>query len=153
MITTPNIVDVPTQAIARIHIVCPASQIMTLMGPGIQELNSSLAAQGVTPAGPWFTHHFKQPDETFDFDICLPVYAPVAPVGRMENGMMPAQKVARTLYTGGYEGLGQGWGQFMTWINAQGLIHGADLWEVYLKGPESGLDSSAYQTQLNRPLI
>lgn len=152
MIATPEILDLPAQKVAKIHITCPSSEIMTRMGPGIQELNATLAAQDITPTGPWFTHHFKQPDDSFDFEICLPVDRDVTPTGRVDNGEIRAMKVARTVYTGGYEGLGNGWGEFMGWIKREGLDYAPDLWEVYAKGPESGADSSQYQTQLNRPL-
>ncbi|MBW8882773.1 MAG: SRPBCC domain-containing protein [Asticcacaulis sp.] len=152
MISSPEILDVPAQKIAKIHVTCPSSDIMKVMGPGIQELHAVLGTQGITPTGPWFTHHLKEPDGSFDFDICLPVDRDVVPQGRVETGELPAHRVARTVYTGGYEGLGNGWGQFMNWLREQKLAFAPDLWEVYTKGPESGTDSSQYQTQLNRPL-
>ena len=62
-------------------------------------------------------------------------------------------KVARTVYQGGYEGLGGAWGELMRWIEAQGHTAATDLWECYLAGPESGPDPSAWRTELNRPLI
>ena len=62
-------------------------------------------------------------------------------------------RVVRTVYHGGYEGLGKAWGEFMDWISAQGLKTADDLWESYLVGPESGDDAAAYRTQLNRPLL
>ena len=68
-------------------------------------------------------------------------------------GTLPAVKVARTVYQGGYEGLGGAWGELMRWIEAQGHTAATDLWECYLAGPESGPDPSAWRTELNRPLI
>jgi effector-binding domain-containing protein len=152
MISHPEVLDLAPQKVAKIAITCPSSEIMNVMGPGIQELHGALAAQGVAPTGPWFTHHLKTPGESFDFEICLPVDAEVKPEGRVVNGVIAGGPTARTTYTGGYEGLGNAWGQFIAWIKDQNLTPASDLWEVYAKGPETGPDSSQYQTQLNRPL-
>jgi effector-binding domain-containing protein len=77
----------------------------------------------------------------------------VTPTGRVQAGERAPRKVARTIYHGGYEGLGEAWGEFMDWIEAQGLQPAEDLWEIYLVGPESGSDDSTYRTELNRPLL
>ncbi len=45
------------------------------------------------------------------------------------------------------------WGRFDAWIRAEGLAPAGDLWERYLRGPESGPDSSQYRTEFNRPLL
>jgi effector-binding domain-containing protein len=83
----------------------------------------------------------------------VPVTAPVAPAGRVKGSQWPAMKVARAVYRGPYEGLGAAWGEFDAWVKAQGLKPAADLWEVYVAGPESGSDPTDYRTELNRPLI
>jgi len=153
MIETPIVTETPAQQTAYIHIVVPREEIQTVMGPGITEIFEALGAQRLTPVGPWFTHHLKRPDTTFDFDICVPVASPVTPVGRVKAGEMPASTVARTVYQGGYEGLGEAWGEFLQWIEGQGHESAEDLWECYLNGPESGPDPSQWRTQLNRPLV
>ena len=152
MIDTPEIVDVPAQAVARIHLTVPASEIRHHMGPGIQEVYKVLADQDITPAGPWFTHHFKRPSETFDFEICVPVTQAVKPQGRVEPGILRAHRAARTVYRGGYHDLGQGWGEFMSWIEDQKLKTRDDLWEVYVTGPDNAAKAADYETQLNKPL-
>ena len=43
------------------------------MSPGYRELMAALAAQGIAPAGPWFTHHLRMDPDTFDFEIGVPV--------------------------------------------------------------------------------
>jgi effector-binding domain-containing protein len=113
---------------------------------------AAIAAQGVAPAGPWFTHHLKVPDETFDFEIGVPVAASVAPAGRVQPGELPAATVARTVYHGPYEGLATAWGQFMAWIDARGHAPAPDLWECYVAGPEASPDPANWRTELNRPL-
>ncbi len=153
MTSTPEIVHTTTQPTAAIHVTVPREEIQDAMGPAIRELYQTIAGQGITPAGPWFTHHFRRPTDTFDFEACVPVASPVTAAGRVQPGEWPAMRVVRTVYTGPYEGLGEARVEFLEWIEAQGLKTADDLWECYLSGPESGPDPSAWCTQLNRPLL
>jgi effector-binding domain-containing protein len=147
LITTPEIVDSPEQKIAFIH-----TGIMQAMHSGLDELSEALKAQGVPPTGPWFTHHTRRPNETFDFRICFPVEKDVKPTGRVEPGVLEAAHVARTVYTGDYGGLGGAWGEFVAWTEANNLKTREDIWERYLVGPESGAGPEGWRTELNRPL-
>ena len=148
----PEIVQTTAQPSAIIHIVVPRDEIQNVMGPTIGEVYQGIAAQGTAPAGPWFTHHLRRPTETFDFEVSVPA-KPIAPAGRVQPGEWPAMRVVRTVYHGGYEGLGEAWGDFLEWIEAQGLKTTGDLWECYLAGPESSPDPATWRTQLNRLLI
>lgn len=153
MIETPHIIETAAQLTAVIKLVVPTAEIMNVMGPGIRELMSAVAAQGIGPAGPWFTHHFKRPSDVFDFEIGVPVTGTAIVTGRVEASQLPATKAARTVYHGGYEGLAGAWGEFEAWIAEQKLSPAEDLWEVYLVGPESGGEASTFRTALHRPLI
>jgi len=153
MIETPGIVTTTPQHTAMIHVIVPRDEIQNVMGPTIGKVFQTIAAQGIAPAGPWFTHHLRRPSDTFDFEASVPVTTPIKPAGRVQPGQWPAMKVARTVYHGGYEGLGKAWGEFMDWIEKEGLKTADDLWECYLVGPESGPDSASYRTQLSRQLI
>ena len=153
MIDTPLITKTTARQTAIIHLTIPRSEMRTVMGPGIAEVLAAVKAQGIGPAGPWFTHHLNMDPATFDFEICVPVTAPVAAVGRVKPGQWPATKVARTVYRGPFEGLGAAWGEFDAWIKANGHTPGTDLYECYVAGPESSPDPANWRTELNRPLI
>jgi effector-binding domain-containing protein len=153
VIDTPQIADTTTQLTAMIHLTVPREEIRKVMGPGLGEMRATLAAQGVAAAGPWLTHHLRMDPNIFDFEICLPVAEPVVAAGRVQPGELPATRVARTVYHGGYEGLGAAWGEFDAWIAANGHAPGPDLWERYVTGPESDPDPLTWRTELNRPLI
>ena len=113
---------------------------------------AAVAAQGITPDGPLFAHHLRMAPDVFDFEVGVPVSAPVAAVGRVQAGLLPAGAVARTTYHGPYEGLGPAWGEFDAWIAAEGRTPAPDLWERYVAGPESDPDPASWRTELNRPL-
>ena len=153
MIETPRITETPARSAAVIHLTVPRSEIQNVMGPGLKEIIAGIAAQGITPTGPWFTHHFKNPSATFDFEICVPVATPVAAGGRMKPSQLPTIKVAQAVYQGGYKGLAAAWGELETWIAANGYKSAPDLWECYLLGPQSSSDPANWRTELTRPLI
>jgi len=152
MIDTPHITQTAAQLTAIIRLTIPREEIRNVMGPGLGELMAAIAAQGIAPAGPWFTHHLRMDPDTFDFEISVPVSAPVAAVGRVKPSQWPAMKVARTVFHGDYEGLGAAWGEFDAWIVANGHTPAADLWECYVAGPESDPDPATWRTELNRSL-
>jgi effector-binding domain-containing protein len=152
MIDTPQITDSPARETATIRLTIPRAQIQQVMGPTIGEVMGAIAAQGIAPTGPVFSHHFKMNPETFDFEVGVPVSKPVTATGRVRPSQLPAARVARTIYRGGYEGLGAAWGKFCDWLSANGHKSAANLWEFYVKGPESSADPADWQTELNQPL-
>lgn len=153
VIDTPQIVNTDVQHTAYIHYIIPREEIGRVMGQGLAELMAAVAAQGIAPIGPWFSHHLKMEPETWDFEISVPVARPIAAAGRVQPGIFSAMKVARTIYHGPYEGLPGAWGEFMLWIDANRYRSARNLWECYLTGPESGSDPSLWRTELNRPLV
>ena len=153
MIETPHVVETPAQTVATIHIETPRSQMRLVMGPGIGEAMAAARAQGIGPVGPWFAHHLTMTPEAFNFDICIPVSAPVKAVGRVRPGQRSALKMVRTVYHGPYEGLGEAWHEFGGWIEANGHKTAGDLYECYLVGPESSPDPALWRTELSRPVI
>ncbi len=152
MIDTPQILQSAAQMTAVIHLTIPRADMPKVMGPGIGELMAAVAAQGITPTGPIYAHHLRMTPEQFDFELGVPVSAPVKPAGRVRPGQLPATTVARTIYHGGYEGLAGAWGEVHAWIAAQGRTPAADLWECYVQGPESGPNPATWRTELTRPL-
>jgi effector-binding domain-containing protein len=152
MLDTPHITQTTTQLTAVIRLTIPRAEIQNVMGPGIAELMATIAAQGITPTGPWFDHHLKMAEDTWNFEICVPVSAPVVASGRVRPSQWPAMKVARTVYRGPYEGLADAWGEFLDWITANGHTAAPDLYQCYVAGPESGPDPANWRTEFTKPL-
>lgn len=155
MIDTPWITRTTGQIVALIHLRIPRDQIGSVIGPALGELYGAIKAQGLQPAGPWFTHHLVMSPSEFDFEVCVPVPTPVTATGRVSSAVLPAVKVARTIHRGPYDGAGglaAAWREFSQWIAANGHAEGPDLYERYLAGPDSTADAARWRTELSRVL-
>jgi effector-binding domain-containing protein len=153
MIDTPEIAQTEPRLTAVIRLTIPRREIQAVMGPAIGEVIAAVTAQGVGPAGPVFSYHFRMDPEMFDLEVGVPVRAAVTATGRVRPGQLPAAKVARTMYHGAYEGLGAAWQEFKSWIAAQGHQAAPSIWECYVTGPESSPDPAKWRTELNQPLV
>jgi effector-binding domain-containing protein len=152
MIDAPQIVQTNEQLTAVIHFTIPRAEIGNVMGPAIAEILSVIAVQGLAPAGPCFSFHRARPTAIFDFEVGFPIESEIAPNGRVMMSKLPAAKVIRTNYRGGYDGLAAAWGEFCIRIDSEGIAARESLWERYLSGPESSLNPDDWCTELNRPL-
>jgi effector-binding domain-containing protein len=113
MLDTPQIIQTKAQMAAIIHLTVPRGEMMKVFGPAVGELMAALAAQGVEPDGAVFAHHLKMSPDIFDFELGVKISAPVEATGRVKPGVLPAAKVARTVYSGPYEGLPAAWGELV----------------------------------------
>src|ERR1700716_4266269 len=150
MLATPQIIKTNIQEAAVIRLTIPRHEMMKVFGPAAGELMTALAAQGVEPVGAVFAHHLKMSPDTFDFELGVKVSAPVRATGRVKPGHLPAAKVARTEYSGPYEGLPSAWGEFNKWMKTNGHEQAENLWEVYSVGPQSSSDPADSRPELNR---
>jgi effector-binding domain-containing protein len=152
MLTAPQIIKTNVQGAAVIRLTIPRSEMATTFGSTVDALMAAIAAQGVEPVGAVFAHHLKMSPDIFDFELGVAVSPPVKATGQMKPGQLPSAKVAHAVYIGPYEGLPAAWGEFNTWMKANGHEQAENLWEVYSVGPQSSPDPANWRTELNRPL-
>lgn len=153
MLETPRIDHLARQRAAVVSLHVAPDQIGAVMGPTIAEVFQAVGRQGAVPLGPVFAHYLQHDASGFDVEIGAVVDRDVAPSGRVHAGELPASEVARAVYHGGYEGLGDAYAELQAWIAAQGRAPAADMWEVYLTGPEAGTDPSTWATECFWPLV
>lgn len=55
---------------------------------GSAQLRSGCPAQGIASALPWFMHLLRMDPDTFDFEIGVPVTAPISAAGRVKAGQL-----------------------------------------------------------------
>ena len=56
------------------------------------------------------------------------------------------------VYKGAYENIGEAYNTLGAWIGTNGYQMAGPCREVYLRGPESGPDSSSYVTEVQLPV-
>ncbi len=151
-IDTPEILTSEAIQVAKLYLNVPTAEIRQHMGDGLARVRAAIAAQGLTANGPWLTHHYKIPDDMFDYEICIPVTG-FKDDGDVKAGEIPSTRVARTVYHGDYAQLGAGWGEFLAWLKTQNLTGAGDFWEVYAIDPSGSANPADWQTQLNVPLV
>lgn len=149
MITLPELTTTPQQATAAIHLVIPGKDMGRYMDPAIQEIINLITEQGVSITGPMFSYHHRRPSDTFDFEIGFPVSNAVKEEGRVKNSTLPAVKVARAVYQGPYEHLGEAWGELEGWVRERKLSGSGHFYECYLNNPDDVNDPKDYRTELN----
>ena len=152
MIDTPQIVQADAQFTAVIRFAISREELKTVMASAITEVVETVIAQNVGPAGPVFVHHLAMDPHRLEFEVGVPLSGPFAPTGRVAPSYLPAVSVARTIYYGSYDGLSDAWAWFGRWIATERYTAAADLWEVYLVGPEASRNPIYWRTELNRPL-
>lgn len=152
MIEEPRITQLEETPTAFIRLTIPRADMPKVMGPAIQEVVSAVGEQEAEIVGPVFAHHLKMEPDTFDFELGVPVSAPIAPSGRVEPGRRPVTRVVQTVYHGPYEGLPEAWGKFHEWIEEKQLKWAPDIWECYVVHPDADPNPDNWRTELNRPL-
>lgn len=117
-------------------------------------LPDALAAQGLAPAGPAFSLHHRMPEDTADFEVGLPLSAPLGaaietPGGlRIEASRLPGGRVAAVSAIGGYDRLSEAWGALMEAVAAAGDRPELPFWEVYVSEPTPEADPATLRTDL-----
>jgi effector-binding domain-containing protein len=153
MIDKPRILETKSTVTAVIRLTIPRPEIKNVMGPAVAEVLRVVAEQGIGPAGPVFSYHYKSVPDAFDFEVGVPVTRVVEPSGRVIPSRLPGVLAASTTYHGSYEGLESGWQELMKWIGTAGHTTRPDFWESYVSGPESTSNPAEWRTELVRPVV
>jgi effector-binding domain-containing protein len=143
--------DLPTQ-----HVVS-ARRHTTLAALGetfSEELDHIL--DRITPLGSWpsgapFIIYYNQPfkPEDLDVEIGVPV-ASAVPIA--DEHELPAARVAYTVYTGSYGGIGAAYEDLYRWIGRSGHKPAGPPRELYLVGPRHTDRPTEYVTEIELPI-
>lgn len=154
---------VPT-AVIRAEAV-PMATISEFFDAAFKRAFPVLFAAGLTPVAPAFALYTRitdDPEPEADLEIGFPLDGPLLeqlddePVEvdgmRVVPSVLPAGDVAVTSYIGGYDGLGQAWGEFLGGIRATGRAPAIPFWESYVTDPSPDMDPATLRTDLFCPV-
>jgi len=150
MIDTPKVVQSPEQRTAMIHLTVPRNEIQKVMGPGLQEVNEALAAQGVKA----LVH--PSPEDGLPGVRLRALRAGLLDRDRggpRDAGPAESPHGGEDHLPRWLRGSRRRLGELQDWVRGQTLDPAPDLWEIYLSGPETGANPGSYRTELNQPLL
>ncbi|HZA03454.1 MAG TPA: GyrI-like domain-containing protein [Propionibacteriaceae bacterium] len=148
----PELVTVEPTTAAVVRGTVAAEEITDFFDRSFSVLGEAIAAQGVSATGPAFGLYRGIPDDTIDVAVGFPTDRPIEPDGAAEAGELPGGRVARVVYAGGFDGLGEAWQRLGAWIADQGLTPSETYWEVYVTEPNPEMDPADLRTELNWPV-
>ncbi|MEU2038512.1 GyrI-like domain-containing protein [Nocardia niwae] len=151
--SAPELLDVPESATAAIRRRVAPEEMRDFFDRSFRALPEVVAGQGVTIAGPAFCLYREEAAAALDVEVGFPVDRPVRPERDVMAGCLPAGRVARIVYSGGFEGLAAAWENLRSWIVEQRLTPGPLWWEVYRTRPTPDMDPAQLRTELNWPVM
>lgn len=127
--------------------------MVTFMDSSFTVLGAAIQAGAFVPIGPAFSRYDSVYGETVDLEAGFPVAEPlteafIAGEITVIPSELPAGLLAITKYRGGYDGLGEGWGEFMEGVKSEGYELLLPYWEAYDTEPTPEMDPADLITGL-----
>lgn len=124
------------------------------VGPLYGELFAALGQHGVTPAGPMMAIYYDEEYKESDVDVeaAVPIAGGSLPKGRVVIRELPGTAVASLVRPGPYDDFTPAYQALMGWIEANGYQIIGPNREIYLRGPEPGVDPAEYVTEIQFPV-
>ena len=142
----------------------PAAAITTLLdgeelGPWFRgafgELDATLAASGVRPAGPaaglYDTDLFARGLGTAT--VFVPVRTPIDDVGRVRVVEIPAADVAVTVHHGSHDDIDRAYGSLATYVAESAISLDGPIRETYLTSFRETTDTDRWATEIGWPIF
>jgi effector-binding domain-containing protein len=121
----------------------------------IGELHGTLAAQGVSIAGPSgavISNHFFS-EERGEITIFLPAGGSFRPIGRVKAQQLPPVELATITHVGPHDSIDRAYGALATYVSERALGVEGPLRERYLVGLHDTQDQSGWQTEIGWPIF
>ncbi|MET8800407.1 GyrI-like domain-containing protein [Nocardia sp. NPDC004568] len=147
--TEPELLDIAETRTAVVRGRVAPAQTISFFDTSFGILPSALAAQEAVVTGPALSRWGTMSDEATELEVGFPVDRLISPDGDVVPGALPAGRIARVVHNGSFDALGVTWDRLHGWIIEQGLVPGADRWEVYLTEPNPRMDPADLRTELN----
>ncbi|GAA3846679.1 MULTISPECIES: GyrI-like domain-containing protein [Brevibacterium] len=132
----------------------PMAELPQLFDSVFSGLFPALAAAEVEPTGPAFSLYTRQPTDTVDIQVGIPVSAGLSQALELGDDLtaipseLPGGSIGAVTYQGGYDGLGEAWNAHMQALVAAGHHPDLPFFEVYVTEPNPEMDPADLRTDL-----
>jgi DNA-binding transcriptional MerR regulator len=145
----------PALQTAAISEIVPVDDLGPWFQGALGELSSTLAAQGVTTAGPpgaIIANDFFS-EERGNLTIFIPSQEAIRPVGRVEPRTLPAVELATIVHDGPHGDIDRAYGSLATYVSDRALGVDGPIRERYLVGRLDTADEAAWRTEIGWPIF
>jgi effector-binding domain-containing protein len=149
--------EIVIKQVETTRIACVRDIVANYEGFGLlyQELFAALGQHDVVPAGPvmgiYYDEEYKERD--VDIETAVPVTGGSLPKGRVVLRELPGAQMASLVRQGPYDDFAPAYQALMGWIEANGYRIVGPNREIYLRGPEAGIDPAEFVTEIQFPVV
>jgi effector-binding domain-containing protein len=144
--------ELPARPVATIRVATTPNRMGETFAESLPAVLRYLESQGVEPAGPGFGIFYQYDSDHVDMDIGFPVSRAVEGNERVAGRTLDSATFAITWHIGSYRTIGEAHRAIEAWVQEQGRKVTGPPWEVYWDGPESGVEPSAFRTEVGYPV-
>lgn len=132
----------------------PIDELPKLFDTVFSGLFPALAGAGLEPAGPAFSLYTRQPTDTVDIQVGVPVSTGLSQALDLGDDLsaipseLPGGSIGAVSHLGGYDGLGEAWNAHMKELVAVGHHPDLPFFEVYVTEPKPETDPAELRTDL-----
>ena len=129
------------------------------LGPWFQgaigELRATLLAQDVAPAGASgaIVSDAFFADERGEITVFVPTSAPLRPIGRVTDLVLPAAELATIVHHGSHANIDRSYGALAEYVTERAIAVDGPLRERYLVGRQETADETQWRTEIAWPIF
>ena len=143
--------QVETVKVASVRDVRPTySDIGSLFAEVIGYLMQNRVAPGKPFVGIYHDPEYRE--EHVDLEAAVPVDRDLPGTKLVKIHELPGDQMAYTIHKGHYQSIGEAYNALMQWIESNNYKITGPGREVYLQGPEPGIDPSSFVTEIQFPV-
>lgn len=147
----PELVEVESTPTAVVRGSVPMTEITDFYDRSFTQVAAVVQHQGVSPQGA-FGLYLAPPAEVIELEVGFVVDRAVEAADDVVPSTLPGGRVARLVFHGAYDGLGEAWARLVAWVGEQGLAPAGGMWEVYVTEPTPDTDPATLRTDLFCPV-
>ncbi len=145
----------PAVRAAAVTAVVDASAFGPWFQGALGELDATIAAHGVPPAGPaagiYETAVFA--DGRGEATVFIPLDSPVTAVGRVHMIEVPSAELAVTVHAGSHDDIDRAYGALATYVAERAISMEGPVRETYTVGLRETADPRAWSTEIGWPIF